>query len=171
MKNVSWRKQEEIKELCGRYQVPFVINDNVEIAAGGGRRRRPCGTERYGGRRCAGPTWDRTRSSACPPRRWSRLSWPRKPRGRLPGSGRGLCQQDSKADASEVDHETVKAICQAVDIPVIAIGGITRGKCGRACRNRDLRRGSDQRHLLPSEDVEEGSQGTEGGSPVHGGKT
>ena len=32
----------------------------------------------------------------------------------------------SKADAVEVDHETVKAICEAVDIPVIAIGGITR---------------------------------------------
>ena len=32
---------------------------------------------------------------------------------------------DSKADAVEVSHETVKAICEAVDIPVIAIGGIT----------------------------------------------
>ena len=31
----------------------------------------------------------------------------------------------SKADAVEVSHETVKAICEAVDIPVIAIGGIT----------------------------------------------
>ena len=32
----------------------------------------------------------------------------------------------SKADAVEVRHETVKAICEAVDIPVIAIGGITK---------------------------------------------
>ena len=31
----------------------------------------------------------------------------------------------SKVDAVEVSHETVKAICEAVDIPVIAIGGIT----------------------------------------------
>ena len=30
------------------------------------------------------------------------------------------------ADAVEVGHETVKAICEAVDIPVIAIGGITK---------------------------------------------
>ena len=29
-------------------------------------------------------------------------------------------------DAVEVDHEMVKAICEAVDIPVIAIGGITK---------------------------------------------
>ena len=32
----------------------------------------------------------------------------------------------SKADAVEVSRETVKAICEAVDIPVIAIGGITK---------------------------------------------
>ena len=32
----------------------------------------------------------------------------------------------SKADAVEVSHETVKAICEAVSIPVIAIGGITQ---------------------------------------------
>lgn len=30
----------------------------------------------------------------------------------------------SKDDAQEVDYETLKAICQAVQIPVIAIGGI-----------------------------------------------
>ena len=32
----------------------------------------------------------------------------------------------SKADAVEVSHDTVREICRAVDIPVIAIGGITR---------------------------------------------
>ena len=32
----------------------------------------------------------------------------------------------SKDDAIEVSHETLKAICEAVSIPVIAIGGITK---------------------------------------------
>ena len=32
---------------------------------------------------------------------------------------------DSKADVAEVSRETLKAICDAVDIPVIAIGGIS----------------------------------------------
>lgn len=32
----------------------------------------------------------------------------------------------SKDDATEVPHETLKAICEAVSIPVIAIGGITQ---------------------------------------------
>ncbi|HVI39473.1 MAG TPA: thiamine phosphate synthase, partial [Anaerovoracaceae bacterium] len=31
----------------------------------------------------------------------------------------------TKADADEVSHETLKAICEAVKIPVIAIGGIS----------------------------------------------
>ena len=32
----------------------------------------------------------------------------------------------SKADAADVSFQTLQEICQAVDIPVIAIGGITR---------------------------------------------
>ena len=32
----------------------------------------------------------------------------------------------SKADAVEVDHEVLKEICEAVTIPVIAIGGINQ---------------------------------------------
>ena len=35
-------------------------------------------------------------------------------------------QTGSKADADDVSHETLKAICEAVSIPVIAIGGITK---------------------------------------------
>ena len=33
----------------------------------------------------------------------------------------------SKADAEDVDYETLKAICEAVSIPVVAIGGIGAG--------------------------------------------
>ena len=33
---------------------------------------------------------------------------------------------DSKADAADISHETLKAITEAVDIPVIAIGGISK---------------------------------------------
>ena len=34
-------------------------------------------------------------------------------------------QPVQKADAAELPHETLKAICEAVSIPVVAIGGIT----------------------------------------------
>ncbi|MEG0378903.1 MAG: thiamine phosphate synthase, partial [Eubacterium sp.] len=33
----------------------------------------------------------------------------------------------TKTDAVEVDHETLKAICEGVSIPVVAIGGINEG--------------------------------------------
>ena len=37
-----------------------------------------------------------------------------------------LVPTSSKDDAVEVPFETLKAICEAVSIPVIAIGGITK---------------------------------------------
>ena len=37
----------------------------------------------------------------------------------------------SKADAEDVSHETLTAICNAVKIPVIAIGGITKDNVAR----------------------------------------
>ena len=36
-------------------------------------------------------------------------------------------QTGSKADAEDVSYETLKAICEAVNIPVVAIGGISAG--------------------------------------------
>ena len=36
----------------------------------------------------------------------------------------------SKDDADDVSHEMLKAICEAVSIPVIAIGGITKDNVG-----------------------------------------
>ena len=37
----------------------------------------------------------------------------------------------SKDDAQEVSYDTLKAICNAVSIPVIAIGGITKENVGK----------------------------------------
>ena len=37
----------------------------------------------------------------------------------------------SKDDADDVSHDTVKAICEAVNIPVIAIGGISKNNVGQ----------------------------------------
>ena len=37
----------------------------------------------------------------------------------------------SKDDAQEVSYDTLKAICDAVSIPVIAIGGITKENVGK----------------------------------------
>ncbi len=53
----------------------------------------------------------------------------------------------SKDDAEDVPFETLKAICEAVSIPVIAIGGITKDNVKRTCRKRYLRNRSNKCHI------------------------
>ena len=74
----------------------------------------------------------------------------------------------SKDDAIPVTHETLKAICDAVSIPVIAIGGITAGNlkelsgsgiCGIAVISaifgqKDIQAAARELRLLTSEMVE-----------------
>lgn len=118
----------EIKELCGRYQVPFVINDNVDIAqavdADGvhvGQSDMEAGDvrARLGQDKIIGVSAQTVEQALLAESRGADYL----------GVG-AVFATGSKADASEVDHETVKAICQAVHIPVMAIGGITRENVG-----------------------------------------
>lgn len=145
----------EIKELCGRYGVPFVINDNVDIAqavdADGvhvGQSDMEAGDvrDRLGQDKIIGVSAQTVEQALLAESRGADYL----------GVG-AVFATGSKADASEVDHETVKAICQAVHIPVIAIGGITRenvgalagtGVCGAAVISA----------IFAQEDVEEGTR-------------
>ena len=114
----------EIKELCARYHVPFVINDNVEIAAEieadgvhVGQSDMEAGDVRakLGADKIIGVSAQTVEQAL---------------RAQEHGAdylGVGaVFPTGSKADAVEVDHDVLKAICEAVDIPVIAIGGITK---------------------------------------------
>lgn len=145
----------EIKELCGRYQVPFVINDNVDIAqavdADGvhvGQSDMEAGDvrARLGQDKIIGVSAQTVEQALLAESCGADYL----------GVG-AVFATGSKADASEVDHETVKAICQAVHIPVIAIGGITgenvgaltgTGVCGVAVISA----------IFAQEDVEEGTR-------------
>lgn len=145
----------EIKELCGRYQVPFVINDNVDIAQAVdtdgvhvGQSDMEAGDvrARLGQDKIIGVSAQTVEQALLAESRGADYL----------GVG-AVFATGSKADASEVDHETVKAICQAVHIPVIAIGGITRenvgaltgtGVCGVAVISA----------IFAQEDVEEGTR-------------
>lgn len=114
----------KIKELCDRYHVPFVINDNVDIAleidADGvhvGQSDMEAGDVRakLGADKIIGVSAQTVEQAL---------------RAQEHGAdylGVGaVFPTGSKADAVEVDHDVLKAICEAVDIPVIAIGGITK---------------------------------------------
>lgn len=113
----------ESKELCKRYHVPFVINDNVEIAykmdADGvhvgqsdmeaGNVRAKLGSDKIIG--VSAQTVEQALlAESCG--------------ADYLGVG-AVFPTGTKSDAVEVDYETLKAICEAVHIPVVAIGGIT----------------------------------------------
>lgn len=112
----------EIKELCRKYGVPFVINDNVDIAiaidADGvhvGQSDMEAGNvrEKLGPDRIIGVSAQTVEQAVLAQQRGADYL----------GVG-AVFPTGSKADAEEVSHETLKAICEAVTIPVIAIGGI-----------------------------------------------
>ena len=114
----------EIQKLCAQYHVPFVINDNVEIAAQIGADGVHVGQsdmeagdvrEKLGLDRIIGVSAQTVEQAVRAQERGADYL----------GVG-AVFPTGSKADAVEVSHETVRAITEAVDIPVIAIGGITK---------------------------------------------
>lgn len=113
----------EIKELCRRYHVPFVINDNVDIAlamdADGvhvGQSDMEAGSvrEKLGSGKIIGVSAQTVEQAVLAQQRGADYL----------GVG-AVFPTGSKDDAVEVSHDTLHAICEAVDIPVIAIGGIS----------------------------------------------
>lgn len=113
-----------IQKLCKKHRVPFLINDNVALAAkigadgvhvgqsdmAAGEARAKLGPDRIIG------VSARTVEEALEAQRQG---------ADYLGVG-AVFHTGSKADAAEVDHQVLRDICRAVDIPVIAIGGITR---------------------------------------------
>ena len=115
----------EIKELCKKYRVPFVINDNVDIAlamdADGvhvGQSDMEAGMvrEKLGPDKIIGVSAQTVEQAILVEQKGADYL----------GVG-AVFPTGSKDDAVEVSHDTLKAICEAVHIPVIAIGGISTG--------------------------------------------
>lgn len=118
----------ELQALCRDYHVPFIVNDNVDIALAmdaDGVHVGQSDMEALDVRRKLGP--DKIIGVSAQTVEQALLA---ESRGADYLGVGAVFATGSKADASEMDHETVKAICQAVHIPVIAIGGITRENVG-----------------------------------------
>lgn len=112
----------ELKTLCGRYGVPFVVNDNVEIAlmadADGvhiGQKDLEAGYVRsvLGEDKILGVSAQTVEQAVLAEKMGADYL----------GVG-AVFTTGSKADADDVSMDTLKAICDAVRIPVVAIGGI-----------------------------------------------
>lgn len=114
----------EIQKLCRSFHVPFIINDNVtlakEIGADGvhvGQSDMAAGDVRA----LLGP--DKILGVSAQTVEQAVLA--EKSGADYLGVG-AVFPTGSKADAVEVSHNTLREICSAVSIPVVAIGGITR---------------------------------------------
>lgn len=114
----------EIQKLCKQYHVPFIVNDNVEIAKdmhADGIHVGQSDMEALDVRKALGndvilgvsaQTVEQAKKAEAHGADYL-------------GVG-AVFPTGSKDDADDVIHETLQAICEAVSIPVIAIGGITQ---------------------------------------------
>lgn len=117
------REGRELKELCRKRGVPFVINDNVELAAkldADGVHVGQSDMEALDVRKIIGE--DKILGVSA--QTVEQAVTAEKHGADYLGVG-AVFPTGSKDDAAEVSYDTLKAICAAVKIPVIAIGGIT----------------------------------------------
>jgi len=112
----------ELKALCAQYHVPFVINDNVDIAVqmdADGVHVGQSDMEAGDVRAKLGP--DKIIGVSC--KTVDQALVAQAHGADYLGVG-AMFPTDTKLDAAEVSFETLADICRAVDIPVVAIGGI-----------------------------------------------
>lgn len=114
----------DLQVLCKEYNVPFIINDNVDIAlamdADGvhvGQSDMEAGDVRakLGPDKIIGVSAQTVEQAILAEKHGADYL----------GVG-AVFQTGTKTDAREVEHSVLKEICTKVDIPVVAIGGITQ---------------------------------------------
>lgn len=114
----------EMKALCSQYGIPLIINDNVEIAikcnAHGihvGQKDMKAGSVRslVGDNMIIGVSVQTVEQALDAEKAGADYL----------GVG-AVFTTTTKLDADAVSHETLKEICKAVSIPIVAIGGISK---------------------------------------------
>ncbi|MCI7321799.1 MAG: thiamine phosphate synthase [Lachnospiraceae bacterium] len=117
------QEAEEILKLCRNYHVPFIVNDNVELAKSIGadgvhigqsdmeltRAREMLGQDAIIG--VTAKTVEQAKAAETGGADYL-------------GSG-AVFGSSTKLDAKPMDHALLQEICESVHIPVVAIGGIT----------------------------------------------
>lgn len=112
----------EMKKLCRKYGVPLLINDNVEICIESGADGVHVGQKDME----AGAVREklgRDKIIGVSARTVEQALAAQKAGADYLGVG-AVFSTSTKEDAKALDHEILKAITEAVDIPVAAIGGI-----------------------------------------------
>ena len=119
------QEAKDIQALCRRYGVPFIVNDNVDIAVACGADGVHVGQEdmragevrrRVGENMILGVSVH-TVEEAC-----------QAVRDGADYLGLGtVFPTSTKTDVDVMPRETLRTICCAVDVPIVAIGGLKRG--------------------------------------------
>lgn len=114
----------EIQSICGEFNAPLIINDNVEVARaiGAGLHVGQGDTACRDARGALGP--DAIIGVSCSNVEEAQAA--ERDGADYLGVG-AVFPTSTKADASWVDEKTLREICRSVTIPVVAIGGITIG--------------------------------------------
>jgi thiamine-phosphate pyrophosphorylase len=113
---------EEMKEVTDKYQVPFVINDNVQVAIkvnADGVHVGQSDMKAKDVRTLIGP--DKILGVSV--QTVEQAVQAEKSGADYLGVG-AVFSTSTKLDANQVSFETIKEICSSVSIPVVAIGGI-----------------------------------------------
>ena len=114
----------QLLPICRRFGVPLIINDNVELALASGADGVHLGQgdmDPRQARRLLGP--DRIIGVSAHNPQEARLAL----EGGADYLGAGaVFHTGTKTDAGALPRQTLEEICRSVDIPVVAIGGITR---------------------------------------------
>ena len=114
----------EIAALCRRYGVPFFVNDNVDVAIACGADGVHVGQDdmaasdvrrRVGDRMMIGVSAHSVEEAVTAVKNGADCL----------GVG-AVFATSTKTNVSAMPRETLRAICRAVDVPVVAIGGISR---------------------------------------------
>jgi thiamine-phosphate pyrophosphorylase len=114
----------EIKEIAAKYKVPFVINDNINVALACGADGVHVGQKDMAAkdvRKIIGP--DKILGVSA--QTVEQAVAAEENGADYLGVG-SVFSTSTKLDADAVSFETLKEICQAVSIPVVAIGGINK---------------------------------------------
>ena len=115
----------EMKALCEKYHVPFFVNDNVEIAVkckadgihvGQSDMATAKVRQTVGEDMMIGVSVHSVEEALAAVRNGADCL----------GVG-AMFSTSTKADANVLTKEVLKEICDAVDVPVVAIGGISKG--------------------------------------------
>ncbi len=118
------REARDLCALCRRYGVPFIVNDNVDVAIACGADGIHVGQEDL----AAGEVRRRVGSGMILGVSVHTVEEARRAvRDGADYLGLGtIFPTNTKTDVEQMPHETLRAICEAVDVPIVAIGGIHR---------------------------------------------